>query len=646
MGMGQVVSAPASNTPITNSKDATKYTTEINQGFSQRFDLNNQQDFEDANRGFIGQLPENIITNAKGETVWNGKQFSFIQGNAPSTVNPSLWRQEKINNIAGLFKVTDGIWQVRGYDLANMTLVEGKSGWIIIDPLLSSEVAKSTLQFAQEKLGKKPIVAIIYTHSHVDHFGGVRGIIDDADIKTGKVKIYAPEGFMDHAVAENVLAGNVMTRRSQYQLGTPIAFGEKQSVGSGLGKTISTGTIGLIPPTNIIKTTGEEHVVDGVRIVFQMANGSEAPAEFNFYFPDKKALCMAEVVTANMHNIYTLRGAKTRDALGWSKYINEMIDLFPQAEVAFRTHHWPVWGQSRIQKHLANQRDAYRFIHDAALQLANQGKKMNEIGNQAFYPKGLENDFSTHGYYGTLSHNMRAVYAFYLGYYDGNPATLHPLPTTQTSVRYVEAMGGVKAVMTKAEKAFKNGDARWAAELNNHVVFADPNNEKAKMLQSDILEQLGYQAESGVWRNVYLTGAKELRDGVKPTRVNAQGPDMLRGMTMEMIFDFLAIRLDHQKVDGINQNINVFFTDSQENYALELSNGVLNNTKARVLKNADATLSLPRSSLFKLLLSKESLPKLIQSGEVKLEGNPRALETIFANLKNFDPLFNMVTPTP
>ena len=641
-----VIADPAPKSLTSSSaQEASKYTVEINKKISQQYDLMNKQDFNDANKGLIAQLPDPLIKNVKGDTVWNGKQFSFIQGDSPATVNPSLWRQEKLNNIAGLFKVTEGIWQIRGYDIANMTLGAGKTGWIVIDPLLSSEVSRATFDFAMQQLGRKPVVAVIYTHSHIDHFGGIRGIVNEADVSSGKVPIIAPEGFMDHAVAENILAGNAMSRRAQYQFGSTIAYSEKEGVGSGLGKGLSLGNAGLIPPTDIIKKTGEEKVIDGIRMVFQMANGSEAPAEFTFYIPQYKALCLSEVVTSNMHNIYTLRGAKMRDALGWSKYINEMIDLFPDADVAFRSHHWPVWGQSRIHQHLANQRDAYRFIHDEAVQLLNQGKKMDDIGNQTYFPQALANDFSTHGYYGTLSHNMRAVYAFYLGYYDGNPATLHRLPLDQTSIRYVEAMGGSKAVMSRVEKAYNKGDYQWAAELNNHLIFADPKNQKAKILQANILEQLGYQAESAVWRNEYLTAAKELRDGVKPSgRSNSQNPDMLRGMNIDMILDFIAVRLDHQKVDGITQNINIYFTDLKENYALELSNGVLNNTKGRVLSNSNATLSISRGNFLKMLLAKIPLTQIIQAGDAKIEGDPKSFSLIFTNLKEFNPAFNIVTP--
>lgn len=638
--LGTAISMAHADAP----KPATATTAKANSAVAAAFDLGHPQDFEEASKGLMATLADPVIRNAQGDVVWDGKQFGFIQGEAPASVNPSLWRQEKLNNQVGLFKVTDGIWQIRGYDLANMTLVQGKTGWIVIDPLLSAEMSKATLAFAMDKLGHKPVTAVIYTHSHADHFGGVRGVVDEADVRAGKVPVIAPEGFIEHAVAENVLAGNAMTRRAQYQFGAPLAFNDRGAVGSGLGKALSVGTLGLIAPTDVVKKTGEERVVDGVRIQFMMANGSEAPAEFTFYFPELKALCMSEVVTAHMHNVYTLRGAQVRDALGWSKYINEMIDAFPGAQVAFRSHHWPIWGAERIRQNFVNQRDAYRFIHDEAVNLLNKGKKMNDLGNAGYFPKGLKNDFSTHGYYGTLSHNLRAVYNYYLGYYDGNPATLNPLPPVETSKRYVHALGGVDAVLKQAHAAFDGGDYRWAAELGNHAVMAEPTNEKARQLQADILEQLGYQAESGVWRNEYLVGAQELRNGVKPLRLSAQGPDMVRGMTLDMIFDFLAVRLNHQKVDGMTLGLQVNFTDAKETYALELSNAVLNNTKGRKLAQPNATLSLTRGAFFKMLLGGVPLPKLLEAGEANIEGDPKAFGAVFANLDSFDPAFNIVTP--
>jgi len=634
--------ADAGNTARVQPQPASTFTAAANRALGDSLPLAAPQDFEDAKRGLIATMP--VVKDAAGNVVWDPQRFDFIAGAAPASVNPSLWRQETLNNAHGLFKVSEHIYQMRGYDISNMTLIEGRSGWIVVDPLLSTEMGKATLDFALEKLGRKPVVAVIYSHGHIDHFGGVRGVVSDADVKFGKVRIIAPPEFMETAVAENVLAGNAMSRRAQYQFGAALDAGTLGAVGTGLGKAVSVGTMGLIAPTETVAKTGQELDIDGLRFVFQMANGSEAPSEMTFYIPELHALCLSEVVTANMHNIYTLRGAKLRDALGWSKYINEMLDLFPQADVAFRSHHWPVWGRERVAQHLGNQRDMYRFLHDQALNLANKGVPQQDVGNAAFYPKGLQSDFSTHGYYGTLSHNLRAVYNYYLGWYDSNPATLNPLPRKDTARHYVEAMGGAKSVLAQARTGYAKGEYRWVAEMLNHLVFAEPDNRAARLLQADTLEQLGYQSESGVWRNEYLTAAQELRDGVKKLRLSTQGPDVTSSMSAEMIFDLLAVRLNHEKADGKKIGVNLTFTDNGEHYALELSNSVLNNTRGRVLAKPDAALSLTHAGLFKMLLAKVPLPQLIQAGEAKLEGDPKALGALLGSFDEFDPLFRIVTP--
>lgn len=632
-------------TPKSEPKPATPVTAEANRKTGDNLRFDDRRDFEDASRGLIATLPDQPVVGPNGQVIWDGSRFKFISGAAPASVNPSLWRQEKLNNFHGLFKVCEGIYQIRGYDIANMTLVEGKTGWIVIDTLLTAEISRATLAFAMEKIGgKKPVVAVIYTHSHSDHFGGVRGVIVEADVRSGKVKVIAPAGFMENAIAENVLAGNAMSRRATFQFGTSLEAGEKGGVGSGLGKALANGTIGLIPPTDLVEKTGQEMTVDGVRIVFQMAQGSEAPSEMMFYFPERKALCLSEVVTKHMHNVYTIRGAKLRDALGWSKYINEAIDLFPDAEVAFASHHWPTWGNARIREYLQNQRDLYRFIHDEALHLANRGETPNEIGNADFFPKALETDASARGYYGSLSHNLRAVYAFYLGYYDGNPANLNPLPPVESSKRYVAAMGGEAKTLEIARKAFAEGDYRWVVELANHVVFANPENREARELQADALEQLGYQSEAATWRNAYLVAARELRQGISLNSAARQGPDVVRGLPLELLFDFISIRLNHRKTDGLKASIKLVFTDLNETWALELSNSVLNNTKGRVLKNPDVTLTLTRPAFLALLLQGKPLAELIQAGQIKLEGEPKALGVVFANVETFDPNFNIVTP--
>lgn len=635
------VGAHAADAP----KPPTPTTERANEAMRQTVATFDKSDFEDATRGKLAELSDPLVKAADGRIVWDTRRFDFLKGDAPSTANPSLWRQQQLNQAQGLFKVADGIYQVRGYDIANMTLVEGATGWIVIDTMLTAPMSRAGLKLAMDTLkSTKPVVAVIYTHSHADHFGGVRGVVDEADVRSGKVKLIAPEGFMDHAIAENVLAGNAMSRRAHYMYGVALPADGKGTLGTGLGLALSNDAPGLIPPTQIIKKTGEEMVIDGVRIVFQMAKGSEAPSEFMFYFPEKKALCLSEVATQLMHNIYTIRGAQVRDALAWSKYINEAMDLFPDAEVAFASHHWPTWGKDNIRGFLSNQRDTYRFIHDRALHLANQGLVMDEIGNESFFPKALSADAASRGYYGTLSHNLRAVYNFYLGYYDANPATLNRLPPADSAKRYVAAMGGEAAVIATARKAFAEGEYRWVAELMNHAVFANPASEEARALQADALEQLGYQAESATWRNAYLMGAQELRVGMKPTSVSSSSPDTVRGMTNELLFDFVALRLDHTKTDGMKAAIQMEFTDINEIWALELSNSVLNSTKGRVLQAPDLKLSLTRPAFLAMLLQGRKLPELVQAGMAKVEGNPQALGALVANIVTFTPDFNIVTP--
>ena len=636
---------PAMAQQGTESKGATANTERANAAVRQAMTMNDKQDFEDATRGLMAQLKDPIVKAADGRVVWNTQRYEFVKGDPPATVNPSLWREQKLNTAAGLFKVVDGVYQIRGYDMANMTLIEGASGWIVIDTLFTEDVARAGLKLAMETLkSSKPVVAVIYTHSHVDHFGGVRGVVDEADVRSGKVKIIAPEGFMDNAIAENVLAGNAMSRRANYMYGISLPANDKGSVGTGLGMTLSIGAPGLIPPTVIVKKTGEEMTIDGVRIQFQMAQDTEAPSEMMMYLPEKKALCLSEVAVKLMHNVYTIRGAKVRDALVWSKYINETLDLFPDAEVAFASHHWPTWGNANVRQFVANQRDTYRFLHDRALNLANQGQTMPELANASFFPKGLAADASSHGYYGTLSHNLRAVYNFYLGYYDANPATLDPLLPAESAKRYVAAMGGEAAVVALGRKAFADGDYRWVVELVNKAVFANPNNTEARALQADALEQLGYQTESATWRNAYLMGALELRSGPKDMGASSSGPDTVRGMTNELLFDFIALRLNHEKTDGMKAAINMVFSDSNEVWALELSNSVLNNTRGRVLKNPDVTITLTRPAFLAMLLQGKKLPELVQAGMVKVEGNPQSFGAVVANIMNFDPVFNIVTP--
>jgi alkyl sulfatase BDS1-like metallo-beta-lactamase superfamily hydrolase len=496
------------------------FTVDINRNVSRALPISDQQDFEDARRGFIATGKDVVVIDAGGAEVWNLPAYDFIQGDAPASVNPSLWRQASLNKINGLFKVTDRVFQVRGYDLSNMSIIEGDTGWIIVDPLTSQETAAAALALAQEHLGVKPIVAVIFTHSHIDHFGGVFGVISEEQYRAGEVRIIAPEGFMDEATSENIIAGIAMGRRAIYMYGRDLARSKRGHVGSGLGKGPAFGTFGIIEPTEIIDSTPQEKTIDGLRFVFQNAPASEAPAELTFGLPELGAYCGAEVATRTMHNLYTLRGTKIRDALKWSGYIDEMMNLAARADVYFASHHWPVWGQARINAYMEQQRDTYKFIHDQTVRMFNNGLTPREIAEQLELPESLERGFANRGYYGTVKHNAKAVYQGYLGWYDANPANLDSLPPVEAGRRYVELAGGAEALLDKARAAYDEGEYRWAAELLNHLVFAQSDNASAKALLANTYDQLGYQAESGPWRDVYLAAAYELRHGVPDQMVD------------------------------------------------------------------------------------------------------------------------------
>jgi alkyl sulfatase BDS1-like metallo-beta-lactamase superfamily hydrolase len=545
-----------------------------------------------------------------------------------------------------LFEVTDGIYQVRNYDLSNMTIVEGKDGITIFDPLISTETAKAALDLYYQHRPKKPVVAVIYTHSHVDHYGGVRGVINEDDVKAGKVKVYAPLGFVEHAVAENVMAGTAMSRRASYMYGNLLPPSATGQLGAGLGTTTSAGTVTLIPPTDIIKTTGETHVIDGLTYQFLYAPGSEAPAEMLYYIKEKKALNTAEDSTHTLHNTYSLRGAKIREPLPWSKYLNEALKLWgDDVQVMYAMHHWPVWGNKEVREQLSSQRDMYRYINDETLRMINKGYTMVEIAEQFKLPKAIANKFSNRGYYGSVNHNVKATYVLYLGWFTGNPATLNELPPEEGAKHYVEMMGGEDAVLKKAKEYMDKGEFRWVAEVVNHVVFANPSNQAAKNLQADALEQLGYQAESGPWRNFYLTGAQELRDGVRklPTPDTAS-PDTVRAMDLDLFFDFLAMRLNGPKADGKRLSLNFDFTDLKQNYSVEMENGVLNHTEGVEGKDADAKVSLTRDTLNKIVLKETTLKDALAKGDIKVDGTQGKLEELVSYMDDFDFWFNIVTP--
>ncbi|MBN1382576.1 MAG: MBL fold metallo-hydrolase [Deltaproteobacteria bacterium] len=628
-------------------KNATEYTKKTNSAALDQLPFEDRRSFENAARGFIASVDEVVIRRPDDRKItFDLTGLAFLSGPVPDTVNPSLWRQSQLNALYhGLFEVIDGIYQVRSFDLANMTLIRGNTGWVIVDPLTSAESARAALDLANKHLGARPVTGIIYTHSHADHFFGVTGVIDSVDAESGKIPILAPRHFVKEALSENIMAGNVMQRRATYMYGNLLPQAPDGFVGDGLGANLSMGTTGFIAPNDTINETGEIRVVDGIEIVFQMTPDTEAVSEFIFYLPQFKALCTAEITSHHLHNIYTPRGAQVRDALAWSDGINEAINLFGnKMEVQFATHHWPTWGREAVIDYLEKQRDLYKYIHDQTLRLANHGYTKEEIAEQLALPESLAKDFSCRGYYGTVSHNAKAVYVKYLGYFDGNPANLNPLPPVEASRHYLEYMGGAEAVIEKARRSFAHGDYRWTAQVMNHVVMAEPDNIEAQILLADVYEQLGYQAESAPWRNFYLTGALELRQGVpagSPARISEV---MAKGIPLENFFQSMAMRLNGPKADGKTLSFNLFFTDTVESWLLFVKNAVFHAFPNRRDQNASAALRL--SSLdFKLLMIGLRVPhELIESGKMTLEGNAGALMAFAELFDQFNRRFPLVTP--
>ncbi|EGM9063640.1 MBL fold metallo-hydrolase [Salmonella enterica] len=629
-----------------SAKDATQYTQQINQQYIKNLPFSDRQDFADAQRGFIAPLPDRgILNNTDGKPYYRADDYKFdINASAPQTINPSLWRQSQLNGISGLFKVTDRMYQVRGQDISNITFIEGKTGLIVIDPLVTAGAAKASLDLYYQNRPHRPIVAVIYTHSHTDHYGGVKGIVSEEEVKSGKVQIIAPEGFMEEAISENVLLGNIMSRRALYSYGLLLPHTPQGNIGNGLGVTLTTGLPTIIAPTKLITKTGEKMTIDGLEFEFLMAPGSEAPAEMHFYIPALKALCTAENATHTLHNFYTLRGAKTRDTSKWTEYLNETLDMWgSKAEVLFMPHTWPVWGNQHINDYIGKYRDTIKYIHDQTLHLANQGYTMNEIGDMIKLPKNLENNWASRGYYGSVSHNARAVYNYYLGYYNGNPADLHPYGQVEMGKRYVKALGGSAHAINLARDAYRQGDYRWAAELLKQVIAANPGDQAAKNLQADTFEQLGYQAESATWRGFYLTGAKELREGVhKFNHGTTNSPDTIKGMTVEMLFDYMAVRLDSSKAAGKDISLNFNLSDG-DNLNLTLENSVLNYRQSLQPKS-DASFYMSRTDLHDVLTGQAKMAELVKAKKVKVIGNAVKLDEIIGCLDNFDLWVNIVTP--
>ena len=611
-----------------------------------RLPFDDTQDFDDVRRGFMARAEtRQISADDDGRVVWDLDAYEFLKQPAPDTAHPSLWRQGQLLIEDGLFEVVPGIYQLRGFDLSVMSVIEGDTGVIVIDPLTVRETAAAAFALYREHRGDRPVRAMIYTHSHIDHFGGVKGIITEDEVSSGRVPVIAPEGFMRHAVSENVFAGTAMGRRAGYMYGAALAKGPDGQIGSGLGQTVPTGEPTLIPPTIDITHTGQELTIDGVRIQFQVTPGTEAPAEMNFYFPDHRALCTAENTSHTLHNILTIRGAQVRDAWAWADYLTETIDLWgADLDVVFASHHWPTWGRDEAVGFLAMQRDMYAYLHDQTLRLMNQGYVGAEIADMLEMPPALEAQWHTHGYYGSVSHNVKAIYQRYMGWYDANPAHLWGHPPIEVARRYVAAMGGADAAVGVAQQAYDDGDYRWVVEVLNHVLFADEHHERARALQADAFEQLGFGAENGTWRNAFLSGAHELRHGNFGTPANPGAPDLVGALSVQQVFASIGILIDGPRAWDEHLMLSWVITDEGTTYVTELRNGVLNQRVADAPPPGSTTFTLTRSALIGLVTGTLDLAAALGDGTVTVEGDPAVLARLVALLSPPNPAFAIVTP--
>ena len=627
------------------NKPATSHTQAAQEQVKSSLDFSNRRSFADAERGFIATLNPLTLRREDGHITFDLAHMEFLNDEAPTTVNPSLWRQSQLNaQHNGLFEVVDGIYQVRSFDIANMTLIRSNAGWIVIDPLTSSESSAAALALANEHLGERPVVAVLITHSHADHFAGVLGVVSQEQVRSGKVPLIAPEDFVNESLNENVLAGNAMNRRATYMYGNLLPASATGYVTTGLGAAVSMGSTGFIVPSDFIYKTGETRTIDGVEIEFQMTPGTEAPAEFIFYLPAFKALCMAEITSHHLHNVYTPRGAQVRDALEWSSQINESIDLFGhRIDVQFASHHWPIWGQADAIDYLEKQRDLYKYIHDQTLRLANNGYTKEEIAEQVHLPDSLGQEFYNRDYYGTVHHNCRAVYVKYLGFFDGNPSTLYQLPPVEQAKRYMDFMGGADAVVDKARGSFDKGDYRWVAEVLNHVVMSDPDHIAGRALLADTLEQLGYQSESAPWRNFYLCGALELRQGLPETKAFQASGGIAAGMPIENFFQTLAVRLLPTAADGLAVSILLNLTDMDANYLVTIKNSVFNYFKNKDTA-ANTTLTISSADFKKLIMGLTDGPTLMAEKKLEIAGDAKVMRSLSQLFDQFPRRFPLVTP--
>ena len=629
------------------AKDAHPAVATSNAAMLKALPFSDRQDFADAKRGFIATLPDATIRGATGNDAWTLAPYGFLSSNsAPPTVNPSLWRQAQLNMHHGLFEVTDRIYQIRGFDLANMTLIEGETGVIVVDTLTSIEGARAGLELYRKHRGPRPVTAVLYTHTHGDHWGGARGVVSDEDVRDGRIPIIAPNLFMEFAVSENVIAGCAMLRRAQYQFGRFLPRGVRGQVDCGLGKTVAFGTTSLLAPTDFVMATGEKRTIDGVEFVFQMAPESEAPAEFHFYLPQFKALNLAENASHNLHNLLPFRGAEVRNATAWSGYINEAIQMWGgEAEVLLGQHHWPVWGNANVKTYLKQQRDLYKYLHDQTMRLINHGLTPSEIADTIKMPESLEGAWHTRGYYGHYRHNVKAIYQRALGWYDGNPAHLDPLPPVASGKKFVAYMGGAEQLLAKARKDFAAGEFRFVAEVLNHLVFAEPGNEDARILLADTYEQLGYASESATWRNAYLFGAQELRQGSGRARSRDPiSPATASSLRTGQLLDCLAVRMNGRAAEGKRLVLNLRLEDTSEHLVLNLENCALTHLSGSQDANADATLTLDRQTLEELVLQSTTIGEAIAAKKVRATGNAAVFQQLMDLMDRYEHVFEIIEP--
>ncbi|MDP6830266.1 MAG: alkyl sulfatase dimerization domain-containing protein [Alphaproteobacteria bacterium] len=633
---------------MTKPKPASPTTQAAQKAVLDGLPFEDQFDFEQAQRGFIAAVPDGVILNERGRALWDLNEYDFLaEEEAPDSVNPSLWRLSRLNMFNGLFKVCERVYQLRAFDVAVMTVIEGDSGLILIDPMTTAEAARAGLDLYYAHRPHKPVLCVIYSHSHIDHYGGVMGVTSADDVAAGKVQIIAPDRFMEELSGESVLAGNAMLRRAQFQIGGLLEKSARGQIDTGLGKGAAKGRITLIAPTQVIREATETHNIDGIEMVFQLAPDSEAPAEMHMFMPQFAILNMAENTTRHLHNFIPLRGAVARDPRIWSRHISEAMVLFGErTDILIGQHHWPTWGRDEVRAFLEKQRDLYKYIHDQTVRLMNHGLNREEIAEQLDLPTGLDQEWSVRGYYGTVSHNSKAVYQRYLSWYDGNPANLNPLPRREAGTKMVDYMGGAEALLIRAQADFEAGEYRWVAQVLSHLVFAEPENPEGRELLADTFEQLGYQAESATWRNAYLYGAQELRQGLfKLSPRPPVSPETLTALTASALFDFMAIRLNADKAAGLHWRINWHLGNSDERLVMNLQNCTMTHVLDQVADDAVVSVRLSQEVLVAINVRQTDVAEALAAGDMEVDGDVAIVEQLFAMLDDFSLMFDVVAPS-